>query len=427
MGNSVQLVFNTNTSVVWSLDDPSIGSVSPNGLYMAPDSVESPQTDTVRATSSADPTKQVVFVIKVNPRASISPEQATVFAGEALQFAANLAVGWMVVPGVGSIDDQGVYRAPMHLATTQTVQIVAASVDDTSNIAISELIVRPEPVVLVPASVTLTSGQSLQFSANIDVAWALMPTVGTVDGAGLYTAPREGLVAQSVMLTAVSLSDATNFATAPIQLIPPLALGPELVELLPTLSQRFVASDAVNWTLSPQFGSIDGNGLYTAPPDGIAGQIVSVVATRAAEPLDSAVATVTLAAPEVQPSQVSLGSNSTFQFATNIPAPIAWSLLPNLGTITADGFFTAPGFISDGAGIVVKVSSTITPALTANALVQMVILKVPQPAITDTNCDELAAMLSAAGMPPQPWEEPVRKVGNGCRLFSPGPARRIIP
>jgi len=45
-------------------------------------------------------------------------------------------------------------------------------------------------------------------------------------------------------------------------------------------------------------------------------------------------------------------------------------------------------------------------------------------AITDTNCEELAVVLAASGMPPQPWEEPVRKVGNACRLFSPGPAQR---
>jgi hypothetical protein len=47
-----------------------------------------------------------------------------------------------------------------------------------------------------------------------------------------------------------------------------------------------------------------------------------------------------------------------------------------------------------------------------------------QQAVTDTNCDELAVVLGAAGMPPQPWEEPVRKAGNACRLFSPGPAQR---
>ena len=43
---------------------------------------------------------------------------------------------------------------------------------------------------------------------------------------------------------------------------------------------------------------------------------------------------------------------------------------------------------------------------------------------TDTNCEELSVVLAAAGMPRQPWDEPVRKVGNACRLFSPGPAQR---
>jgi hypothetical protein len=45
-------------------------------------------------------------------------------------------------------------------------------------------------------------------------------------------------------------------------------------------------------------------------------------------------------------------------------------------------------------------------------------------AITDTDCEELAVVAAAAGLPLQPWEEPVRKVGNACRLFSPGPAER---
>ena len=297
-GASVQLEFNTNTAVVWSLDEPASGAVSPSGLYTAPVAAEGPQTDTVRVTSATDRSKQRVFVVTVRPSASISPSQATVLAGGTLQFAANIPVGWSVAPSVGSMDAQGLYSAPAQLQTTQMIQVIATSVADPGNVAVAELTVRPQPVVIEPATATVLGGQSMQFSANSAVAWSLAPAVGTVSGTGLYAAPAQGVVAQTVTLTAVSLTDETNVAIATIQLLPALTLTPDAVGLLANESQQFVASDAVTWSLSPPVGSIDNTGRYTAPADNLGGQIVSVLATRATPPYDTAAAKVTLKTPE---------------------------------------------------------------------------------------------------------------------------------
>jgi hypothetical protein len=79
-------------------------------------------------------------------------------------------------------------------------------------------------VAVTPASVTLKSSQTQQFTATVSnasntaVTWTLSPNVGSLSAAGLYTAPPTISTPQTVTLTATSVADATKTATATVSL-----------------------------------------------------------------------------------------------------------------------------------------------------------------------------------------------------------------
>jgi hypothetical protein len=71
-----------------------------------------------------------------------------------------------------------------------------------------------------PLSVTLTAGQTQQFTAtvtgttNTAVSWSLSPQLGTISGTGLYTAPASVSTSQAVSVRATSQADPTKTASA---------------------------------------------------------------------------------------------------------------------------------------------------------------------------------------------------------------------
>ena len=80
-------------------------------------------------------------------------------------------------------------------------------------------------------------------------------------------------------------------------------VNPTPVSLYASQQQQFTASvtgnsnTAVNWSYSPQIGTLTAGGLYTAPPSITAAQTVSVTATSQADTTKSASATVNLLPP----------------------------------------------------------------------------------------------------------------------------------
>src|SRR5436190_20401149 len=86
---------------------------------------------------------------------------------------------------------------------------------------------RPSPTIArqtaSPSTVTLTVGQTQQFTSNQAVTWSSAPTgVGGIDPAsGLYTAPATIATQQTVTITATSQADNTKTATALVTLNPP--------------------------------------------------------------------------------------------------------------------------------------------------------------------------------------------------------------
>ena len=218
----------SNPAVTWSVVEASGGSVTGSGLYTAPASAGSFH---VRATSVADSTKSAQATVAVtaapNVSVSVSPASASVQVGQQQAFTAtvtgtsNPAVTWSVVEaGGGSVDGTGLYTAP---ATAGSFHVRATSVADPGKSAQATVTVTSAPVVgvsVAPVTANLQTSQTRTFTAtvtgtsNTSVTWSVVePSGGTVNTAGLYTAPG---TAGTYHVRATSVADPTKSAQATV-------------------------------------------------------------------------------------------------------------------------------------------------------------------------------------------------------------------
>lgn len=228
----------TDSVVTWSLN-PAVGTISTSGLYTAPSSIPTSQTVVVTAASVANPaiagTATVVLVSPVT--VSLTPATATLLPSQTPSLtatvtgASNTGVKWTVNPSLGSFVSSGTtatFIAPSTAPTTQTVTITATSVADPSKSASAVFtLLQAVTLVVSPSSVSLTPSGTQQFSAavsgssNAAVTWAISPSVGTISSSGIYSAPSNIPVPQTVTVTAQSAADNTKTATAAVSLQPP--------------------------------------------------------------------------------------------------------------------------------------------------------------------------------------------------------------
>jgi len=108
------------------------------------------------------------------------------------------------------------------------------------------------------------------------VTWALSPNVGsisTTSSQAVYTPPPGLMQNQLVHLTATDALDATQQATASINVFPNITVSvqPAIMDLSGVGTQTLTATvssttnKAVKWSVSPAVGSISTTGVYTAP------------------------------------------------------------------------------------------------------------------------------------------------------------------
>jgi hypothetical protein len=138
------------------------------------------------------------------------------------------------------------------------------------------------PVNINPTSAPVSLGGTTQFSANVPVNWGVTggSANGTIDSTGKYTAPASGTTPESFTVTATSQSNATNSDSATVNInavgvtvsqgtpssVFPNHAGwpPQTAQFTATVAN---ANTAVTWSVvgSPGNGTIDSNGVYTAP------------------------------------------------------------------------------------------------------------------------------------------------------------------
>jgi len=164
-----------NTSVAWSVQEATGGTVDTKGLYTAP---ASGGTYHVTATSQADASKKATATVTVTAPAvvavAVSPVTGSVNACKTLQLTAtvtgtaNTAVTWSVQEGAagGTVGSGGLYTAP---SGPGTYHAVATSVADPTKSAVATITVN-EVIVAVavsPATVSLPPGGTAQLTATV--------------------------------------------------------------------------------------------------------------------------------------------------------------------------------------------------------------------------------------------------------------------
>jgi Putative Ig domain len=147
----------------------------------------------------------------------------------------NRDVTWSVgnSPGVGTISSTGLYTSPQSVPSKTTVQLIATSVQDTSQSASKNLDVAPPPPIAVsvsPAVANLVLNQTQQFTATVtntavkDVTWQVghitggNAALGIIDATGFYAAPSALPNSPQVRIQAVSVADPTKFGEAVVSL-----------------------------------------------------------------------------------------------------------------------------------------------------------------------------------------------------------------
>jgi uncharacterized protein (TIGR03437 family) len=243
------------------------------------------------------------------------------------------------------------------------------------------------------ARVTGLSDQSVTWSFNPTVAGATLGNPVGPDSTGqtsrVYTAPNLVAARQTVTVT-VTASDGATKASAQITLVPPsvtVLVSPSSVTLTASQTQKFsatvlgISNSAVTWSISPQTGTIDSAGNYTAPASITASSKVTVTATSNFDGVSAGTATVNLTAPAavsitISPTTASLNNGDTQQFTATVTnavnTGVRWSITPTTGAGTVDstGLYTAPSTITVTKATV-TVQSLQDPTKTASATVTL--------------------------------------------------------
>lgn len=246
----------SNTAVNWSVNGAgcsgvACGTISGGGLYTAPSSVPSPATLLVKATSVADSSKSasasITVVVATAVLLSISPTSASVPTASTDSFTAtvtgttNTAVAWNLSgtgcsgASCGSLATSSlaaVYTAPLVAPSPPSVTVVATSMAEPSKTASANVTIVPViGVTVTPSGASLLTGATQQFDAsvvgtsNTAVTWTVQgtgcsaATCGTINGAGLYTAPQTIPSPGNVTVRATSSADASKTGSASVAIL----------------------------------------------------------------------------------------------------------------------------------------------------------------------------------------------------------------
>jgi len=219
-------------------------------------------------------------------------------------------------------------------------------------------------ITLTPATASVATTQNQQFAATVTngstsaVTWQVNgiifgdpSTVGSINAAGLYTAPTAVPNPPTVTITAVPAADSTKSATATVTITlgANLAISPSSLTMAAGAQQPFTvtsngtAASGVAYSLSCKTvggcGSVTSAGVYTAPLSVPAGGNVILTATLTlGTGTFSTSATIT-----IQPSAQTLTGQYAFYFAgQNGGVPFH-----SAGTISFDGTGNVTGGSED--------------------------------------------------------------------------------
>ena len=342
---------------------------------------------------------------------SITPATVNVQPGGQTQFNAvvsgtsNSVVIWSLTgtncSGImcGQITNTGLYLAPTVAPNPNVVTVTATALADLSASANAAAIVGASSDITVtvsPSSSTVLIGQQQQFVAFVagttitGVTWHLVgpacgsSACGTINSAGVYTAPATLPSPAQVTVEATSIADPSRSGTAVVTVALPVSVSvsPVSAQVAGGLHQQFTATvlntsnTAVTWSLSGNgcagaaCGMISTSGLYIAPATVPAPAQVSVTATSVADTTKSSTATVTVIPPvsvSISPTTAQVRVSTQQQFTTTVTdtanTSVTWSVTGSgctgaaCGSISTSGLYTAPATVPSPAQVSVTATS----------------------------------------------------------------------
>ena len=329
VGEMVQLVatgsYSDNTTqdlsntVSWSISDPSIASISVNGLLSA----AGEGAVTVTATSGAISSDAVV---NVNPAPvilqsiAVTPANSAIEVGETVQLVAtgtysdnttaviSNAVSWTVNAGIATVSATGLLSA--NADGIVTVTATSGAVSSNATVSIDPVPVTLQSIAVTPATSTIEVGDTVQFLAtgtysdnstadiSSSVTWTVDSSIASINLTGLLSTTADGSVTVTAASGTISGTAAVTINPVPVTL-QSIAVTPanstvevgETVQLLATgtYSDNSTAdlTNSVSWTVNAGVASVNSAGVLSTTSEGT----VTVTATSGAI---SATAVVTI-------------------------------------------------------------------------------------------------------------------------------------
>jgi serine protease len=332
---------------------------------------------------------------------------------------AGSSAATVVAPSSGSFQIQLTVTDSAGKTDTAVVTISASAAStsapsNASNNGSTACLTAISPTLPITVSVS-PSGPSVQaglgsqtFTAtvtsapNTNVTWEVNgiaggnSTVGTISGAGVYTAPANIPTSPTVTVTAVSAADSTVSGFAGVTITAPVAVvvSPSTATVLAgTGTQSFAATvtntsnTALTWEVNgiaggnSTVGTISSAGLYTAPAKIPSPATVTVTAVSAADPTRSGTAQVTIAhvAVAVLPGSASVATGATQSFVASVSnttnTGVTWQVNAiaggnsTFGMISSSGVYTAPATVPSPAMVTVTAVSVADPNQSGSATV----------------------------------------------------------
>jgi hypothetical protein len=285
--------------------------------------------------------------------------------------------------------------------------------------AVSIAVTGPGTVML---GATSQYAAAVQGSSDVSVTWSVNgvaggnSTIGSITAQGRYTAPANAPEPATVTIAATSVASPAVSQGLPVALAAPppktvntpvtLALNGEATVTLGTTSQYTATitgstNTNVTWSVNgvaggnTSVGSISTSGLYTAPATDSQVLEVTIAATSAADPAVSQSKLVALSEPPTPPiissgasgvtvslsgaTSVTLGTKSQYTAAVtgSTDTSVIWSVNgidggnDAVGSIAANGLFTAPGAAAGSSTVIITATSVADPYVSQSLTVAL--------------------------------------------------------
>jgi hypothetical protein len=217
-------------TTTWGLG-AAIGSISQNGLYVAPPVVPKAMLPVI-VTAKEGSNEAAAIVMVVPYGVTIAPAYAMVFNNnDPVAFQATvLGQGgtpvWSLSPddgSVGTLSSNGVYTAPATFPTTvqmATVTVTAGTASASAVVCLADVTLG---LTLSPTYAVLGPAATQAFSvAGSPPTWTLEPALGTITADGQYRAPAS--IPQPATVLVIASLDNEFYGVAPIILQPAFAM-----------------------------------------------------------------------------------------------------------------------------------------------------------------------------------------------------------